>query len=344
MTARERQSRASVTIVDVAREAKVSVSTVSRVARNHPDVNRETRDAVLEVIHSLGYRPSTIARALVAGHLQTIALLVGDIANPFYPQLAKSIEREAREGGYTLVICNTDDREDETERYVQRMVDEGVGGVIHASVGPDERRTLAQLADSCHVVFTNRRPRSPECNYVVADNYAGAVDLTRHLVELGHRRIGFVKGPDFATNANERLRGFLDTVRATGAEASVADGDFAPESGGRAVARWMQDGLLPTAVIGVDDVVALGAYDELLESGLRIPEDVAVAGFDNIQLAGSRLIGLTTVAQHIDQLAVRAIRMLLKLISGQSDDRTPLQEVTKPELLVRRSTIGFGSV
>ena len=112
----------------------------------------------------------------------------------------------------------------------------------------------------------------------------------------------------------------------------------------RAVARWLEEGVCPTAVIGVDDVVALGAYDALLEAGLRIPEDVAVAGFDNIQLAGSRLIGLTTVAQHIEELAVRAVRMLVRLISGQSDDRTPLHEVTKPELLVRRSTIGSDHV
>ncbi len=337
---RERLSRQSVTIVDVARAAGVSVSTVSRVARNHPDVNSETRGSVLEVIRSLGYRPSPIARALVAGHSQTIALLVGDIANPFYPQLAKGIEREAREGGYALVICNTDDREQETERYVQRLVDEGVGGVIHASVGPDEERTLEQLRDVAKVVFTNRRPRSAETNYVVADSYAGAVDVTQHLVQLGHRRIGFVKGPQFATNADERLQGFLHAVNAAGVEPVLADGDFAPESGTRAVARWLEEGICPTAVIGVDDVVALGAYDALLEAGLRIPEDVAVAGFDNIQLAGSRLIGLTTVAQHIDRLAVRAVRMLLGLISGQSVDGAPLHEVIRPELLVRRSTIG----
>ena len=193
-------------------------------------------------------------------------------------------------------------------------------------------------------MFTNRRPRSAQTNYVVADNYAGAVDVTQHLVQLGHRRIGFVKGPQFATNAEERLQGFLHVVNAAGVEPVLADGDFSPESGTSAVARWLEEAICPTAVIGVDDVVALGAYDALLEAGLRIPEDVAVAGFDDIHLAGSRLIGLTTVAQHIDELAVRAVRMLLRLISGRSDDRTPLREVMKPELLVRRSTIGSGRV
>jgi len=329
-----------VTIIDVAREAGVSVSTVSRVVRNHPDVKEETRERVLKVIRSLDYRPSAIARALVAGHSQTIGLLIGDITNPFYPQLAKSVELEAREHGYTLVICNTDDREEETERYVQRLLDQGIEGIIHASAGPDERRTLEQLDDLVRVVFTNRRPRTPGSNYVVTDNYAGAVELTRHLVDLGHSRIGFVKGPDFATNANERLHGFLDTANTTGVEALLADGDFAPESGARAVTRWMENRLRPTAVIGVDDVVALGAFDALLAAGLRIPEDVAVAGFDDIQLAGSRLIGLTSVAQHIDRMAERAVKILMRLISGQLDDGSPLQEVAKPELLVRRSTIG----
>lgn len=331
----------SVTIVDVAREAGVSISTVSRVIRNHVDVNEETRLHVLQVIQALDYRPSPIARALVTGRSQTIGLLVSDIANPFYPELAKGIEREARKHGYTLVICNTEDQEEETERYIERLLEDGIHCVIHASVGPDEERTLEQLHAEAHVVFTNRRPRCADCNYIVSDNYAAAIDVTRHLVELGHRRIGFVKGPDFATNTNERLQGFLDTAREAGVEVAVAEGDFTPESGAKAVKEWLKEDFRPTAVIGVNDLVALGVFDALLEAGLRIPEDVAVAGFDDIQLAESRMIGLTSVAQHIDEMAVRAVRMLMRLSSGELEDGSH-HEILKPELVVRRSTIGSG--
>lgn len=339
MARRARNPAGSVTIIDVARAAGVSVSTVSRVIRNHVDVNEDTRMRVREVIRATGYRPSAIARALASGRSQTIALLVSDIANPFYPQLAKSIEQEARKHGYALVICNTEDSDSETEQYVERLLGDGIQGVIHASVGTDEQRTLEQLGDDAQIVFTNRRPRSPACSYVVSDSYAGTAELTRHLYELGHRRIGFVKGPDFASNTEERLRGFLETAEELKIKPLVADGDFSPKSGASAVARWLKGRSRPSAVIGVNDLVALGVWDALLEAGLRVPEDVAVAGFDDIQLAGSRLIGLTSVAQHIEEMASRAVHMLVRMTSGEHNGH-PEHEILKPQLIVRRSTAG----
>lgn len=330
----------NVTIVDVARKAGVSVSTVSRVMRDHPDVNPDTRERVLAAVRLLDYRPSTIARALVSGRSQSIGLLVSDIENPFYPQLARSIETAAREAGCAVIMCNTEDREDETERYVERLLDDGVQGVIHASVGSDERRTLEQLGDAVSIVFTNRRPRNRDCSYIVADNYAGAAELTQHLVELGHRRIGFITGPTFAANANERLSGFLDAAREAGVETILAEGDFTFESGAQAVTRWSKTSRQPTAIVGVNDLVALGAFDALLRLGRSVPEDVAVAGFDDILLAGTGLVGLTSVSQHIDEMGRRAVHMLMQLIARSPEDRTPLQEEVEAELLIRPSTIG----
>lgn len=330
----------NVTIVDVAQKAGVSVSTVSRVVRNHPDVKSVTRERVLAAVRLLDYRPSTIARALVAGRSQSIGLLVSDIVNPFYPQLARSIEIAARQQGCAVIMCNTDDREDETERYVGRLLDDGVQGVIHASVGSDERRTLEQLGDSVSIVFTNRRPRNRECSYVVADNYAGATKLTQHLVELGHRRIGFITGPTFAANGSERLSGFLDAAREAGVETILAEGEFTFESGAQAAMRWLNTSRQPTAIVGVNDLVALGAFDALVRLGRRVPEDVAVAGFDDILLAGTGLVGLTSVSQHIDEMGRRAVNMLMQLTSRPPEDRTPLQEVVETEVLVRPSTVG----
>jgi LacI family transcriptional regulator len=133
-----RQAHRGPTIIDVARSAGVSVSTVSRVVRNHPDVNDETRARVHAAISSLGYRPSPIARALVSGETRLIALLVSDITNPFYPQLAKSVEQEAKRDGYTVVICNTADRTAETRRYLDRLLRQGLDGVIHAGAHTHE--------------------------------------------------------------------------------------------------------------------------------------------------------------------------------------------------------------
>jgi LacI family transcriptional regulator len=308
------------------------VSTVSRVIRGRGDVSEETRSRVVRVIEDLQYRPSAVARALVSGYSKSIALLVSDIANPFYPQLAKSIEREASRHGYALQICNTGDDPKESAALVRRLLDQGVEGMIHASVGPDEQELLRLVADPRRIVFTNRRPRSPSVSFVVADNVRAATLLTQHLIDAGHRRIGFVSGPSWASNAEERLTGFLATVREYGAQGQVAAGDFSMESGASAVTGWREAGALPTAIIGVNDSVALGAISALRD----LSPPVAVAGFDDIDLAGSQIIGLTSVAGHIGKMGERAVRLLLRQLVGRS--RPPVRELLTPTLHVRRTT------
>ena len=326
-----------ITIVDVAHTAGVSVSTVSRVVRNHRDVRDSTRRRVERVIEELGYRPSPIARALVSGRSPTLGLLVSDITNPFYPELAKSIEQEAKRQGYAVIICNTGDDVGETEAYLQRLIDHGVEGVIHASVGEDEDKTLALIGDTNRIIFANRQPQSRKASYIVSDNAAGSAALTRHLLEMGHRRIGFVQGPQVASVSRERVEGFLRQMALeSGAQPILASGDFSPESGARAVEEWMREGSFPTAIIGVNDLVALGAFDALLAAGLRVPEDAAVAGFDDIAFAGTRVVGLTSVAQHIDQMGTQSVRLLLRMVAKRL--RRPIHEVVAPELIVRRST------
>jgi len=161
------------TIVDVARRAAVSVSTVSRVVRDLPDVRPETRARVQASISQLGYRPSPIARALVSGRTRLLALLVSDITNPFYPQLAKSVEQEAKRGNYTVIICNTADQTAETRRYLHWLLRQGLDGVIHAWVARDENVLLSLIGDPRRVVFTNRRPASHSVSYVVSTTGPG---------------------------------------------------------------------------------------------------------------------------------------------------------------------------
>jgi LacI family transcriptional regulator len=328
------------TIVDVARAAEVSVSTVSRVVRNHPDVQAETRARVQEAIDLLRYRPSPIARALVSGQSRLIALLVSDIANPFYPQLAKSIEQEAKRGDYTVVICNTDDRTAETRRYLKRLLSQGLDGVIHASVARDEPLLLKLMADPRRVVFTNRRPAGESLSFVVSDNRRGAEELTKYLLAREHRRIGFVAGPDFASNATERLEGFLKAMDgAQAAEALVARGDFTAESGARAAREWTDSPHAPTAIIAVNDSIALGVLEVLIDRGIRVPEDIALAGFDGVQLAASPFLNLTTVDQHIEEMGRQAVRILLRQLSDGAPAR-PANIVLPTQLLLRKSTEG----
>jgi LacI family transcriptional regulator len=326
--------------VDVARFAGVSVSTVSRVVRDHPDVGAQTRARVQAAIEVLGYRPSPIARALVSGQTRLIALLVSDIANPFYPQLAKTVEQEAKQDDYTVIICNTGDRTRETRRYIERLLQQGLDGVIHASVARDEGVLLELMHDLRRVVFTNRRPSHGTVSYVVSDNRSGAAELTRHLLSRGHRRIGFISGPSYARNATERLAGFAEVMRETaGAEPFVARGDFTAEDAPRAVHAWLDGTPSPTAIIAINDSVALGALEALTDRGLRVPDDIALAGFDGVQLAASRVFDLTTVDQHIDQMGRRAVQILLRQLTGDASG-TPVREVLPTRLLLRGSTEG----
>lgn len=328
------------TIVDVARAAGVSVSTVSRVVRDHADVGTVTRVRVREAIEFLGYRPSAIARALVSGQSRLLALLVSDIANPFYPQLAKSVEQEAKRDDYAVVICNTADRTAETRRYVERLLRQGLDGVIHASVARDEHVLLSLMADERRVVFTNRRPTNASVSYVVSDNQGGAAELTRHLLSVGHRRIGFITGPRYARNATERLRGFRHAMEEVAdTHAFVAEGDFSVESGRRAVHELMDGQRAPTAMIAVNDSVALGALGAFADRHLRVPDDMALAGFDGTQLAASPLLNLTTVDQHIEKLGRRSVQILLQQL-GEAGDFLPVQEVLPTQLLLRGSTGG----
>lgn len=326
-----------VTIVDVARAAGVSVSTVSRVLRDHVDVKSDTRATVQAAIEALGYRPSPIARALVSGETRLLALFVSDITNPFYPELAMSVEREAARAGYTVVICNTGDRIAETRRHLTRLLGQGLDGVIHAAVGRDQATVLSVLGDRRRVVFTNRPPTNMSVSYVVSDNVGGAAELTRHLLARGHRRIGFIGGPAYARNATERLRGFTQAMReVAGTEAVVVQGEFSKESGERSVRRWLKDDLGLTAIVAINDSVALGAMEELVRRGLRIPADMALAGFDGTAFAASPVMSLTTVDQHSDEMGRQAVRVLLKQLA--SDEFVPTREVLPTRLLVRSST------
>lgn len=315
----------------------MSITTVSRVIRGRDEVGDDKRQRVLQAIAALEYRPSAVARALVSGYSKTLALLVSDIANPFYPQLAKCIEREASAQGYALVICNTGDDTRTSVALVQRLLDEGVAGIIHASVGRDEDEVLGLVQDPRRVVFANRRPRSQHVSYVVADNAEAAALLTRHLVELGHRWIGFVSGPAWAANARERREGFLAAARGAGIQTLVAEGDFSMKSGATAVKTWIAAATLPTAIIAVSDEVAIGVMSELLQRGENDPF-IAVAGFDDTDAAAFDVISLTSVAQHIDLMGKRVVRLLLHQINGQTTP--PQQEILKPELVVRRSSMG----
>lgn len=324
------------TIRDIARDASVSVSTVSRVVRSSGDVSPATRARVLSVVEASGYRPSSLARALVYGHSNAIGLLVSDVANPFYPQLLKGIERAAQRAGYAVLICATEDSADASLRHVRRLIDHGVRGIIHASVGRDEPYVLEAVTPEMSLVFANRRPRDNAYSYVVADNSGGARLLADHLIRNGHRRIGFINGPSWASNAQERLSAFSHQIEDAGGETIVAGEDFTMESAERAARLLMAQADPPTAVVGVNDTIAVEALRVLRELRYRVPEDVVVAGFDAVDTAATRLLELTSVSADTQLMGSSAFQILLRGLRGTL--RSPVHKVIPTTLVIRGST------
>jgi LacI family transcriptional regulator len=320
----------------VAAAAGVSASTVSRVIRKHPDVGQETRARVLGVVDGLSYRPSGLARALASGRSPTIGLLVSDIANPFYPPLAKAIEQRCRKLAYSVVICNTNDDPDTSVEYIERLLAQGVEGFIHASAGPDENAVLAALGDPRRIVFANRRPRSTDVSYVVSNNVGGGRQLGEYLIAQGHSLIAFLSGPPWASSSAERLTGLAGAVEQGGGEMLVAQGDFTPKMAVQAVTTWLERAQPPTAFVGINDQVAAAIYVALTESGLAVPDQAAVAGFDNVEFAWSAAVPLTTVGQRTETMGRRALDILLRQV------RNPTQRLTfqdlPMDLFVRNTT------
>jgi LacI family transcriptional regulator len=327
------------TMREVAQTANVSISTVSRVMSDHPDVREETRTAVQKIIDSMGYRPSVLARGLVLKRTNSLGLLVSDITNPFYPQLAKGIEHAASARGWVVIIGNTDRESSRTEWHVDAMLERAVDGIIFGSTTSHDRAVPRLLEAGYPLVLVNRRHPSAEASSVLADNLLGAQIATHHLAALGHRRIGHIAGPDWAANAVDRESGYVRALTEAGLPLDaelISRDEFSIAGGARAARRLLATADRPTALFATNDMMALGALEAIRDLGLRCPDDVAVVGFDDIELAGSRLIELSTVSHRIYDMGTRAVDILLdQIIAGPPE--VPVQELLEPKLIIRRT-------
>ncbi len=347
---RRRQGRAAppsgprgrvATISDVARRACVSRATVSRVLNEYPHVRPHVRRAVLQAMSALGYRPDHVARSLARRETQTLGLVVADITNPFYAETARAIVETARGHGYNVILCNTDNLPRLQEEYVEVLRQRRVDGIIFGSVflwDPVVER-LVEAGYPC--VMYNRRLRSGLGNYIVLDNVRASRDLTTHLIRLGHGRIGFISGLREISTAADRLRGYREALRAAGLPLDatlVCPGAFKAETAERAAHELLKLRRRPSAIVAGNDLMALGAIQAAGEMGLRVPEDLAVVGFDNIEIASHREIQLTTMAQQKTEMGRLAVEWILEIIRDpERFARGPLQQVLAPTLVVRRT-------
>lgn len=338
----------SVTIKDVARLAGVSVATVSRVLNGSAPVQDETRERVLVVADKLRFSPNTAARSLSMRRSLAVGVILPDLYGEFFSELLRGMDQSAQRGGYSLLVSSSHHDACGIEAAVRVMRGRVDGLIVMA---PDVSRTALGKVLPRHiptVLLNGHTAESGDVYALTVDNYGGAVAMTRHLLSLGHRRIGFIAGAVHNADAQQRERGHRAAMRAAGSTNDVelaVRGDFT-ETGGMAAARaLMALALPPTAIFAANDAMAVGALAYLREAGVDVPGQVAVAGFDDIPVAQFLNPPLTTVRVGIAALGARGTTLLLDALAT-STPHAPAQrrDVLPTELVVRGSCGGVPAI
>ncbi len=334
---------------DVARVAGVSVSTVSRVLTGSPLVNAETRTRVQLAMDSLQYRPSRVARRLRrdSARANLIGLIVPDIQNPFFAELVRGVERVAHQHGYMVFLGNTDEDGAKELEYVQLMRAESVDGLI-LPPSSDLHEIVAKLTSAgLPIVCVDRRLPDVSVDTVVADNEQGAYMATDHLLRIGHRHIGFIGGRAHLSTSAERLAGYTRALREHGVPFDarlVRDGDSRQGSGSALTRELLSRDLLdregsgrelPTALLVGNNLMTLGALETIHLMGLRIPDDVAIVGYDDMPWALALNPPLTAVRQPGFEMGERAAELLLQRLDDPSRETAVV--TLQPTLIARQS-------
>lgn len=323
------------TIRDVARAADVSVATVSRTLNGFDNVAAATRDRILNIARTLDYVPHSSARALSTRRTDTIGVLLPDLHGEFFSEMIRGIDLAARARGLHLLLSSSHGDPHEAAAALRSMRSR-VDAIILMS--PQARQNMFGSGGvaGVPVVMLGSCAESAAGPSFVIDNYAGALDITRHLLDAGHRRIAFVAGPRDNVEAGERLRGYRAAVRQAPAAADewIVEGDFSEESGRRA-AEALSGPKRPDAIFCANDMMAIGCLVALRDAGVRIPGDIALAGFDDIPIARYVSPPLTTAAVPIAEIGRRALECCADLIAGR---KTEQRHVFEPALMIRAST------
>lgn len=326
-------------IADVARLAGVSTATVSRVLNHNAPVAMTTRQRVEQAIEALGYEPNNLGRNMRIRRLHLVGLVVSDIENPFFTSVTRGIEDEARSAGYGTILCNSDEDSDKEAQYLTTLRAERVPGVIVAPVGlrhPDlERYTRPGLA----LVTIGRRVPGLMADFVATNNALGSEAAAIHLVvDHGYTTIGIVGGPAGLSSAAERTDGFQSTLKrlnVSSREEWAVAGDMRETSGYAAASQILNGPNRPRALYVVNNLMTVGALRAAREAGLRVPDDLALIGFDDVPWAPYLDPPLTVVSQPTREIGRQATRLLLDRLENQ--DRDPEIRRLDPELVIRKS-------
>jgi LacI family transcriptional regulator len=332
-----------VTIRDIAKLAKVSPATVSLVMNERPGVSPETKDRVMMIAKLLNYTPNLVARSLVKGRSHHIAMLITNTLNPVFPELAAGVDGVLKEFGYSVSIISTHDDADTEGKEIVKIRARGVDGIITSASLINDENIRVLVASGYPVVSVLRRVYDcDDLDYVIVDNVKGGYLAAEHLIRLGHKRIGVIKGPPNTSTGLERFQGSLKAFGDYGlsvSDALVFQGDYFKPSGYLAAKELLQGPRKnrPTAICACNDDMALGAYEAILDLGLKIPDDVALVGFNNVEATALRMIEITTINQRKHEMGRMAAKRLIDKIEKRRGSKIPFRVVLEPELIVRKS-------
>ncbi|MCX7747293.1 MAG: LacI family transcriptional regulator [Clostridia bacterium] len=327
-----------VNIYDVSKRAGVSVVTVSRVINNLSSVREKNRQKVLQAMKDLNYHPNAAARSLARGKTGLIGVMVPNINDYFFNGVVGAINDYLEEHGYFLALSiMSKNREGNRERGTYLFQEDRVDGLIILSPVHEDEYIVELKRKKIPFVLLDNQQNHPSVSSIIVDNYKAGYDATKHLLELGHTKIGHIMGQEIFLSSKERERGFREALTEVGLTPHVAErGEFTTESGYLITKKWIEENTLPTAIFAADDYMAYGAIDALKIKGLRVPEDVAIVGCDDQFFSSEFHPTLTTIRQPAEEIGRKSVETLMKLMKGELKRSVTLK--LEPQLIIREST------
>lgn len=322
----------------LAKMCRVSPMTVSRAFRNY-QIARETRDRILETAKKYHYRPNIIARSLSTQKSPIIGLIVPNIIQSFFPYVIRAVENLIYKRGYNLILCDSQEDEQREKEQIRLLIDQRVRGIIIIPVAiRKEARVFEEIKQAdIPFIFVDRYVKGVKASFVGVNDYQGGFIATEHLIKLGHRKILHLKGPDTASVAKDRFHGYRDALRNAGIKIDselIVESGLEEESGYQTIKKIFQHKPKFSAIFAVNDPVATGAMRALGELNVKIPDDISVVGFANLDHTSDMSVPLTTINQPKEEIGEMAGKILLEKIERRG---TIQRVVFEPELILRQS-------
>ncbi len=332
----------SITIKEIARLAEVSTATVSMILnKKDQNISPSTREKVLSIAEKHNYIPNNAARSLVTHKTNTIGLIMPDITNPFFPEIARGAEDKASEARYSIIFCNTDDSLKQEEKYIEILTEKMVDGFIFAHAADSEETCTGLNNSKIPVVLIDRDYRNKNVKgRVVVDNESGSYSGVSHLIKGGYKNIVYIGGAFITQTAKDRLAGYRRALHENNIdfhEELIKSGSYRSEWGYQALEQFLKEKISFDAVFCGNDMIAFGVMKKLKEVGIKIPEDVGVIGFDDIYVSSMMEPALTTVKQPNYEMGYRAVELLLDVLEKKNENSNR-KIVLNTELIVRKST------